>query len=224
MVLPDHPCPWGLKAVALLEQQGIPFEDHHLTSEAEVEAFKRSHSVVTTPQIFFGDHRIGGYSDLAAILQVKPEALEVSYTPVIAVFGSALLVTLAAGLGWRGFMGLAIAMLAMLKLMDIPGFAKSFSKYDLLTQRWPVYGRLYPGLEMVIALGFLANAAMGLTGVLAVLVGISGMVSVYKAVVIDKLALNCACVGGNSKAPLGIVSFAENGMMALMGVAMLLGS
>jgi glutaredoxin len=224
MVLPDHPCPWGLKAVALLEQQGIPFEDHHLTSEAEVEAFKRSHSVVTTPQIFFGDHRIGGYSDLAAILQVKPEALEVSYTPVIAVFGSALLVTLAAGLGWRGFMGLAIAMLAMLKLMDIPGFAKSYSKYDLLTQRWPAYGRLYPGLEMVIALGFLANAAMGLTGVLAVLVGISGMVSVYKAVVIDKLALNCACVGGNSKAPLGIVSFAENGMMALMGVAMLLGS
>jgi hypothetical protein len=29
--------------------------------------------------------------------------------------------------------------------------------------------------------------------------------------------LNCACVGGNSKAPLGIVSFAENGIMAVMG-------
>jgi hypothetical protein len=50
------------------------------------------------------------------------------------------------------------------------------------------------------------------------------MVSVYKAIVIDKLALNCACVGGKSKAPLGVISFAENGMMGLMGVVMLLGN
>ena len=64
---------------------------------------------------------------------------------------------------------------------------------------------------------------MALTGWLAVFVGVSGMVSIYKAIVIDKLALNCACVGGNSNAPLGIVSFAENGVMVLMGVAMLLG-
>ena len=119
---------------------------------------------------------------------------------------------------------MVIAMLAMLKLMDVPGFAKSFSKYDLLTQRWSAYGRLYAALEMLIALGFLSNTAMVPTGWLAVFVGISGMVSVYKAIVIDKLALNCACVGGNSKAPLGIISFAENGMMGLMGIVMLLGN
>jgi hypothetical protein len=47
---------------------------------------------------------------------------------------------------------------------------------------------------------------------------------VCKAVVVDKLALNCACVGGNSKAPLGIISFSENSMMALMGGSMLMGS
>ncbi|WP_263975535.1 hypothetical protein [Leptolyngbya sp. 7M] len=29
--------------------------------------------------------------------------------------------------------------------------------------------------------------------------------------------MNCACVGGNSKAPLGVVSFAENAIMAVMG-------
>lgn len=47
------------------------------------------------------------------------------------------------------------------------------------------------------------------------------MVSVGKAVFIDKLAPNCACVGGNSKAPLGVVSFAENLIMPLMGAVML---
>jgi hypothetical protein len=42
-------------------------------------------------------------------------------------------------------------------------------------------------------------------------------------VFIDHLALNCACVGGNSKTPLGVVSFAENLIMALMGAVMLAG-
>ena len=53
----------------------------------------------------------------------------------------------------------------------------------------------------------------------AVWLGAMGMVSVGKAVFIDHLALNCACVGGNSKTPLGVVSFAENLIMTLLGSA-----
>jgi hypothetical protein len=60
-------------------------------------------------------------------------------------------------------------------------------------------------------------------GAVAVLLGAMGMVSVGKAVFIDHLALNCACVGGNSKTPLGVVSFAENLIMAAMGAVMLAG-
>ena len=50
-----------------------------------------------------------------------------------------------------------------------------------------------------------------------------GMLSVGKAVFIDHLALNCACVGGNTRTPLGVVSFAENLIMTLMGAALLFG-
>ena len=39
MDLPDHPCPWGLRALRLLQDQPIPFEDHRLTSSEEVDAF-----------------------------------------------------------------------------------------------------------------------------------------------------------------------------------------
>lgn len=223
MDLPDHACPWGLKARQLLQDQGIPFTDHPLTSQAAVQAFKQAHQVATTPQIFIGTERIGGYTDLAARLQVKAEAADYSYTPVVAVFGTALLVDGAIGGGVMGFMGLALAMLAMLKLMDVGAFASSFLKYDLISQRWPLYARLYPGLELLVALGFLAGRAQAATGLLALVLGSAGMVSVYKAVVIDKLALNCACVGGNSRAPLGLVSFSENLMMAVMGIAFLLG-
>jgi glutaredoxin len=225
MDFPDHPCPWGLKAIRLLQEQHIPFEDHRLLSQAEVDAFKVEHGVATTPQLFAGAERIGGYTDLAARLGVRAESAEVSYTPVLAVFATAALMTLVLAGGLSDFMGIALCLLAMLKLMDVPAFAASFRKYDLLSQRWHAWAGLYPGIELLVGLGILLRPELPiaalLIGATALLLGLMGMVSVGKAVFVDKLALNCACVGGNAKVPLGVVSFAENLLMALMGAVML---
>jgi glutaredoxin len=225
MDLPGHTCPWGLKAVRLLEERHIPFEDHPLRSEEEVAAFKVAHGVATTPQVYADQERIGGYSALATRLGIRPEAANVSYVPVIAVFATAALMALALAAGFNGFMGIAICLLAMLKLMDVEAFAASFRKYDLLSQRWSTWARLYPGVELLVGLGILARpdllVAARLVGATAVVLGGMGMVSVGKAVFIDRLALNCACVGGNSRTPLGVVSFAENLMMGVMGTLML---
>lgn len=227
MDLPEHPCPWGLKAIRLLQERHIPFEDHRLLSQEEVDAFKVEHGVATTPQLFAGSERIGGYTELAARLGVRPEAAEVSYTPVLAVFATAALMTLVLAGGISGFMGIALCLLAMLKLMDVPAFAASFRKYDLLSQRWRAWAGLYPGVELLVGLGILLrpelpNAAR-LIGATALLLGLMGMVAVGKAVLVDKLALNCACVGGNARVPLGVVSFSENLLMTLMGAAMVFG-
>ena len=48
-------------------------------------------------------------------------------------------------------------------------------------------------------------------------------IPVGKAVFLDQLALNCACLGCNAKTPLGVVSLAENLIMAAMVAAMLAG-
>ena len=45
--------------------------------------------------------------------------------------------------------------------------------------------------------------------------------NVVKAVYIDKRELKCACVGGDSKVPLGFVSLTENLMMVGMAIWML---
>lgn len=217
MSMPEHECPWGLKAINLLDEQGIEFEDHKLRSQDEVEAFKTKHQVATTPQIFFGDDRIGGYTDLAERFDVEAESADYSYAPVIAVFSTAGLISLAASLGMTGLMGVSLSMLASLKLMDMDAFAESFKKYDLITKRFKPYAKIYPFAELLIGLGFLSGWVPLVTGISSLLIGTSGGISVFKAVYIDKLALNCACVGGNTKTPLGIVSFAENAIMAGMG-------
>jgi glutaredoxin len=221
MSTPEHECPWGLKAVKLLQERGLSFEDIKLRSREEIDKFKEKYHVATTPQIFIDTERIGGYTDLADRLSATPEQTDTSYTPVIALFSTAGLMTLALSLKMAGFMGISLSMLASLKLMDLDSFTESFQKYDLVTKRFKPYGKIYPFLELAIGLGFLSGIAPLLTGIASTTVGILGSISVLKAVYIDKMALNCACVGGNSKAPLGVVSMTENLMMAIVGAILI---
>ncbi len=64
MVLPDHECPFGLRAKQLLEEAGFDIEEHLLTSREEVEAFKAEHGLSTTPLIVIDGEEIGGSNDL----------------------------------------------------------------------------------------------------------------------------------------------------------------
>ena len=61
MAMPEHICPWGLKAVDLLKRSGFEVEDHHLKTRAETDAFMAEQGVRTTPQVFIGAERVGGY-------------------------------------------------------------------------------------------------------------------------------------------------------------------
>lgn len=68
MVLPDHICPFGVRAKQILEQHGIAVDEHILGSRSEVEVFKTEHGVQTTPQVFIDGERIGGSDDLERYL------------------------------------------------------------------------------------------------------------------------------------------------------------
>lgn len=68
MVLPDHTCPFGVRAKALLESEGFAIDEHILRSRAEVDAFEAEHEVDTTPQVFIDGERIGGSDDLERYL------------------------------------------------------------------------------------------------------------------------------------------------------------
>jgi glutaredoxin len=234
MVMPDHVCPYGLKARALLRRQGFAVDDRWLTTRAETDAFKAEHGVKTTPQAFIDGQRIGGYDDLRRHFGKRvadPDA--VSYRPVIAVFAVALLMALAASTAsgaelvsirsaeW--FIAFSMCLLAMLKLQDIEAFSTMFLNYDLLARRFVPYGYVYPFAELTAGVLMIAGTLMWLSIPIALFIGTIGTVSVFKAVYLDKRELKCACVGGNSRVPLGFVSLTENLMMVAMAVWMGLG-
>jgi glutaredoxin len=233
--MPGHTCPYGLKAKDLLRRSGFAVEDRHLTTREETDAFKAEHGVGTTPQIFIGGRRIGGYDDLRRFLGKRvadPKAT--SYTPVVALFGMTALTAAAASYAVSGdaltlrtlewFIGFSMVVLALLKIQNVETFATMFLNYDLLAKRWVPYSYIYPFAEGLAGVLMVAGALTWLSVPIALFIGTVGAVSVFKAVYIDKRALKCACVGGSSNVPLGFVSLTENLMMMAMALWMAWGA
>jgi glutaredoxin len=231
MVMPDHICPFGLKARDLLKRRGYAIDDHWLKTRAETDAFKAEHGVKTTPQIFIDGARIGGYDDLRRFFGLKvkdPEA--VSYQPVVAVFAVSALLALAISLAVNGllfttqtaewFVAIAMSVLALLKLQDVERFSTMFLGYDLLARRYVPYSYVYPFAELFAGISMIAGIFLWASLPIAAFIGGVGAYSVFKAVYVEKRQLKCACVGGSSKVPLGFVSLTENIMMVAMAVWM----
>lgn len=64
MVLADHTCPFGVRALELLKRDGFEVDDRRLTTREEVDAFKAEQGVETTPVIFIAEERIDGADEL----------------------------------------------------------------------------------------------------------------------------------------------------------------
>ncbi|HEX7874405.1 MAG TPA: glutaredoxin [Sphingobium sp.] len=231
MVMPDHVCPFGLKALHLLRSHGYAVEDRWLTTRAETDAFKAEHQVKTTPQVFIDGQRIGGHDDLRRHLGLKvAEPGATSYRPVILLFAMTALMAMAASRAVLGspvtvmaaewFVSLSMCVLALLKLQDVERFSTMFLNYDLLARRWVPYGTLYPFAEGLAGVLMTAHWLDWLSVPVALFIGTVGAVSVVKAVYIDRRSLKCACVGGSSTVPLGFLSLTENVMMVAMAIWM----
>lgn len=150
MVMPHHTCPYGLKARDLLRRSGYEVEDHHLTSREETEAFKAKHHVPTTPQVFIGGERVGGYDDLRRFLGKRvadPNAT--TYEPIVVLFTMTALMAMAASYAVTGsiftgraaewFIAMSMVVLALLKLQNVETFATMFLNYEQL--HLPLRGR-----------------------------------------------------------------------------------
>ena len=231
MVTPKHICPYGLKAKHLLQREGYQVEDHWLTTREATDAFKAEHGARTTPQVFISGERVGGYDDLRRRLgKAIADPKTVTYKPIIAVFSVTALMALATSYAAMGdplticagewFIAFSMCVLAILKLQNIETFSSMFLGYDLLARRWIRYAYIYPFAEALAGVLMAAQALTWLSAPVALFIGGTGAMSVFKAACIDKRELKCACVGGGSNVPLGFISLTENVMMVAMAIWM----
>ena len=148
--------------------------------------------------------------------------------PLFLIFG--FLVLISSALNFRGFttldfmldfMGLFFFVFSLFKFLDLSGFALSFAMYDPLAKRLPLYGRVYPFLELI--LGFLLLAKLQLPIALLVTVILLSITTIGVCVVLlQKKQITCACLGTVLKLPMTQATFIENSVMIFMATFILL--
>ena len=232
MVTPEHFCPWGIKAWDLLKRHGHEIEDNHLESMDANKAFKAEHGVDETPQIYIDNKRIGGYDELREHLGLGPYPKEGdSYQPIIAIFA----VTFAMALSVNGtfsetlnpvrlmelFIAFSMCVLGIMKLQNLQAYANGFIQYDLLARRYVPYATIYAFIETIGGIMMIAGLFTWVVAPVVLAATTLGAISIVKAVYIEKRDLNCACVGGGSRVPLGFLSLTENIMMMAMAIWMM---
>jgi len=226
-------CPWGIKALDILKRKGFSVEDVHLESRDASATFKKEHDVDETPQIWIEDRHIGGYDELREHLGLKPDPPKGdTYIPVIVLFSVTLLMAITSSVALEGhilpirtlelFIAFSMCILGILKLQNLSGFATGFVQYDLIAQRYVPYSYVYPFVEAGAGIAMIAGLFTIWIAPIVLLASSIGAFSVFNAVYIEKRDLNCACVGGGSKVPLGFISLLENLMMMAMAVWMLI--
>lgn len=119
------------------------------------------------------------------------------------------------------FMGLFYIVFSFFKLLDLKGFPKSFRMYDPIAKAIPIYGWVYPFIEVILGILFLMRIQIPIALIVTlVILGVT-TVGVLKTLV-DKKTIQCACLGTALKLPMTKATFIENSIMIVMAILMLI--
>lgn len=128
------------------------------------------------------------------------------------------------GMDWsawmRHFMAAFFLVFSFFKMLDLPGFAQSYSSYDVVAQRWPAWGYIYPFVELLLGLAFLLNFNPVVTNAVTLVVMAVSIVGVLQTV-LNKRKIQCACLGAVFDLPMSSITIIEDGIMIIMSAAML---
>jgi cation transport ATPase len=106
------------------------------------------------------------------------------------------------------------------KLLDIKAFAESFQMYDLLAAKLPVYGKVYPFIELCLGILCLIHFQLYYVYIADIIIMGFGALGVIQSV-LDKRKIRCACLGSVFNLPMSTITIIENSLMVLIGIILL---
>lgn len=115
----------------------------------------------------------------------------------------------------RHFMAGFFLVFAFFKLLNLRGFAATYSMYDIIASRWMPWGYLYPFVELSLGIMYLTNIAPVWTNIITIVVlGISSIGVIQSN--LNKRKIKCACLGDVFNLPMSTVTIVEDVSMVLM--------
>lgn len=150
----------------------------------------------------------------------------VTYKPLLLIAGfiggvSVLTASGSIHTSMNSFMAGFFLVFSFFKLLDLKGFANSYSMYDLLAMKMPAYGFVYPFIELGLGLAFLTGFNPVFTNWATIVV--MGFSSIGVTIsVLNKQKIQCACTGAVFNLPMSTVTIIEDLLMVGMAAVMLI--
>jgi copper chaperone CopZ len=153
-----------------------------------------------------------------------------TYKPLLLIFAfitgvSGIVSYHHASIHWMQFMNIFMAgfflVFSFFKFLDLKGFASSYAMYDIIAKKIPVYGFIYPFLELALGIAYLTGFNPIVTNWATIIImGVSSL-GVIESVV-NKQKIQCACLGAVFNLPMSTVTIIEDLLMVAMAAMMLL--
>ena len=119
------------------------------------------------------------------------------------------------------FMGLFYIIFSFFKILDVKGFSMSFRMYDPLAKQAPIYGYIYPFIEVILGLMFLIRYEVNIALILTLVVLGITTIGVTQTL-LNKRSIKCACLGTTLNLPMTEATFIENAIMIIMAFLLMI--
>ena len=106
-------------------------------------------------------------------------------------------------------------------MLDLGGFAMTFSMYDPIANRVPFYSKFYPFIETILGLMLLVRFNVDIALIATIVILGFTTYGVTKTL-LSKRTIKCACLGTALDLPMTEATFIENAIMIIMSAIMIL--
>ncbi len=153
-----------------------------------------------------------------------------TYKPILLIFGYIIGITLLVEymngsfvwMRWLNhFMAGFFLVFSFFKLLNLKGFAESYSMYDIVAKKWNSWGYVYAFTELALGFAFLTGFKPLLTNTVTFVVMAVSIIGVLQSVA-NKRKIKCACLGAVFNLPMSTITIIEDLLMIGMSGVMLL--
>ncbi len=107
------------------------------------------------------------------------------------------------------------------KLLDVKAFSMSFKNYDIIASQIPIYGKIYPFLELGLGIACLISFNIKAVYIFDIVLMAIGLIGVIKSN-LEKKEIQCACLGTVFNLPMSKITIIENSLMILVGALLMI--
>lgn len=123
--------------------------------------------------------------------------------------------------GMNSFMAGFFLTFSFFKMLDLKGFAESYSTYDIVAKRLKMWGYIYPFIELALGFAYLISFQPMLTNIVTLVVMSVSIIGVLQNV-LNKKKIQCACLGVIFDLPMSSITIIEDVSMIAMSGLMLI--